>query len=293
METAGRHYPGRMATDARIRPRSLVRATDIDVLPLDHVVARRDGYLMVRSPSNPTHYWGNLLIFDAPPATGDRVRWEECFAAEFADQPRSVHRTFAWDLAPGGLGAAREEFVTHGYDLDQTVGLVATPDQVRPHPRANREVRVYAADPRAGSDEAVWDGVVDLQVATRDADRFSAATHRAFCESRLDDLRALFRIGHGSWYVALAGEEVVGSCGVVVTDGRGRFQAVDTAPGHRRRGICSRLVVEAAHHAAEHRGARQLVIGADPDYHALGIYESLGFVAVETVAGVCLAPGEG
>jgi ribosomal protein S18 acetylase RimI-like enzyme len=279
-----------VAPGDRIRPRSLVRATDIDVLPVDHVVARRDGYLAVRSPGNPMHYWGNLLIFDAPPAAGDRVRWEERFAAEFADQPRSVHRTFAWEVTPDGRGAADEEFVAHGYDLDETVGLAATPDQVRPHPRANRDVRVYVPDPRPGADEAVWDAMVELQVATRDADRFSAETHRAFCWTRLDDLRALFRIGHGSWYVALAGDEVVGSCGVVVTDGRGRFQAVDTAPGHRRRGICSRLVVEAAHHAADRHGARQLVIGADPGYHALGIYESLGFVPVETVGGVCLAP---
>ena len=236
------------------------------------------------------HYWGNLLIFDAPPTAGDRVRWEQRFAAEFADQPRSVHRTFAWDVTPDGLGAAGEEFVAHGYELDETVGLAATPDQVRPHPRANRDVRVYAPDPRPGADEAVWDAMVELQVATRDADRFSAETHRAFCQTRLDDLRALFRIGHGSWYVALAGDEVVGSCGVVVTDGRGRFQTVDTAPDHRRRGICSRLVVEAAHHAADRHGAGQLVIGADPGYHALGIYESLGFVPVETVAGVWLAP---
>ena len=30
------------------------------------------------------------------------------------------------------------------------------------------------------------------------------------------------------------------------------------------------------------------MICADPDYHALGLYESLGFVAVERVAGVLL-----
>lgn len=48
-------------------PRSLVWATDIDTLPLDRVVERRDGYLAVSSPSNPRHYWGTLLLFDKPP----------------------------------------------------------------------------------------------------------------------------------------------------------------------------------------------------------------------------------
>lgn len=33
-------------------PSSLVFATDYDVLPLDHVVQRRDGYLTVSSPGN-------------------------------------------------------------------------------------------------------------------------------------------------------------------------------------------------------------------------------------------------
>ncbi|HEY1568662.1 MAG TPA: hypothetical protein VGF68_16660, partial [Solirubrobacteraceae bacterium] len=78
-------------------PRSLVWATNIDVLPPERVVHRRDGYLAVRSPTNPTHYWGNLLVFDDAPAPGDGERWEALFVAEFADEPRVIHRTFAWD----------------------------------------------------------------------------------------------------------------------------------------------------------------------------------------------------
>jgi ribosomal protein S18 acetylase RimI-like enzyme len=100
----------------------------------------------------------------------------------------------------------------------------------------------------------------------------------------------LFRSGRGAWYIALDGGEVVGSCGVVVTGGRGRFQAVDTAPTHRRRGICSRLVVEATHRAADHYRVDRLVIAADPAYHALGLYESLGFERRELVSGVCRLP---
>jgi ribosomal protein S18 acetylase RimI-like enzyme len=65
---------------------------------------------------------------------------------------------------------------------------------------------------------------------------------------------------------------------------------VDTAECHRRQGICSRLVVDAARHAAGEHGARRLVICADPGYHALGIYESLGFRRVEVVTGVLRQP---
>jgi ribosomal protein S18 acetylase RimI-like enzyme len=267
-----------------------VWATSIDVLPRDRIVTRRDGYLMVRSPSNPAHYWGNLLIFDQPPVPGDRARWEELFAAEFADEPRAVHRCFAWDVNGDLLGVADEEFVAHGYDLERSVGLVATPAQIREHPRANQEVHVRALDAQPGADERWWNEVVEMQVTARDRQRFAAESYRAFSRARLDDLRRTFAAGSGAWYVAIAGDEVVGSLGIVVTDGRGRYQAVDTALAHRRRGICSRLVAEAARHAVETYGARQLVIVADPEYHALGIYESVGFAPVERAGGVCLAP---
>jgi ribosomal protein S18 acetylase RimI-like enzyme len=275
-------------------PRSLVWATDLDTLPPDRVVERREGYLLIRSPSNPTFYWGNLLLFDQAPRTGDAPRWEELFEQEFADEPRVRHHTFAWDLAHGEAGVAREEFVERGYDLDESIGLVAVASQVRPHPRENRDVVVRALDPAAGADEELWDAVVELQVSGRQ-EGHDEQSFREFARPRLEGRRALFRLGRGAWYVAIdpASGDVAASCGIVVTGGRGRFQVVDTAVAFRRRGICSRLVVEAARHAAERYGAERFVIVADLGYHALGLYESLGFERREHVVGVCRWPRSG
>jgi len=275
-------------------PRSLVWATDLDALPLDRIVERRDGYLLIRSPGNPTHYWGNLLLFDEPPRTGDGQRWQELFEQELGDEPRVAHRSFGWDRTEGDAGAAREEFVSRGYDLDERIGLVADAEGVRAHPRQNREVVVRPLDPAVGADEQLWSAVVELQVASRD-EGHDEEGFRSFARARLDERRALFRTGHGAWYVAIdpAGGEVAASCGIVVTGGRGRFQVVDTALAFRRRGICSRLVVEAAHRAAEAHGAERFVIVADVGYHALGLYESLGFERSEHVVGVCRWPRSG
>jgi GNAT superfamily N-acetyltransferase len=117
-----------------------------------------------------------------------------------------------------------------------------------------------------------WEQVVELQVTSRD-ERFEEEIHRIFRRRRLHDLRTLFRAERDAWYVALDGGdgEVLGSCGVVVT-GAATLQSVETAPAYRRQGICSRLVVEAAHRSAEEHGARRFVIAADPGYHALGLY---------------------
>jgi ribosomal protein S18 acetylase RimI-like enzyme len=271
--------------DLTLVPRSLVWATDVDTLELDRVVERRDGYLLIRSPSNPTFYWGNLLLFDRAPRTGDGARWEKLFEREFADEPQVKHRTFAWDETGGVSGAVQEEFVERGYD---SVGLVADATQLRPHPRENREVAVKPLDPAPGADEELWDAVIELQVAGRE-EGHDEESFRAFTRPRLEARRALFRLGRGAWYVAIdpGSGDVVASCGIVVTAGRGRFQVVDTAFAFRRRGICSRLVVEAARHSAEAHGAERFVIVADVGYHALGLYESLGFERQEHVVGVC------
>jgi hypothetical protein len=211
-------------------PRSLVWATGLDVLPHDRIVERRDGYLLVRSPGNPAHYWGNLLLFDEAPEAGDAPRWEARFDAAFGDEPRVRHRTFAWDRTDGMAGAAREEFATRGYDIDESIGLVAEADGLRAHPRENRDVVVRLLDPATDRDEALWDAVVELQVANRE-EGHDEHDYRAYSRARLEDLRALFRSGRGAWYVAVdpARGDVAATCGVVVTRGRGRFQAVDTA----------------------------------------------------------------
>jgi ribosomal protein S18 acetylase RimI-like enzyme len=274
-----------------LRPRSVGWSTSIDVLPFDTVVERRDGYLVVRSPGNPSHYWGNLLIFDDPPRDGDGSRWEALFAGAFADESRVRHRTFAWDRTDDEIGAARSEFVDRGYDLDESVALVAPATRLRPHPRESSEVAVRALDSAEGADAEFWEAVVELQVQGRDAGHDEDA-YRAFSRQRLDDLRTLFRAGRGAWYVALDDTTgtVVGSCGIVATAGRGRFQAVDTALAFRRRGICSRLVVEAARRSAAEYGVERFVIVADLHYHALGLYESLGFERTEQLFGVCHWP---
>ena len=280
--------PGTLAGEMTPVPRSLVFATDIDVLAIDRMVTCRDGYLVVRSPTNPAFWYGNFLLFDDPPGPGDRARWERLFEQEFADEPRIRHRTFGWDRTDGETGAAAAEFARHAYDLECNIGLVATPDELVPHPRANREVVIRPLDPtRGGPDEALWSAVVELQVVGRD-ERIAEHEHREFSRIRQDELRALFCAGRGAWYAALSPDaELVASCGIVATGDRGRFQAVETAAAHRRRGICSRLVVDAAAHAAAAHALSTFVIVADAGYHALGLYESLGFKRRERVHTVC------
>ncbi len=276
-------------------PRSLVWQTEIQVLPRGRILERREGHLVVRSPQNPLHHWGNFLLFDDPPEAGDGERWEALFRAEFGDTPGVSHRAFGWDRADGALGQARPEFEARGYELQQLVGLRALAGDVRDHPRENREVTIVALDPRPGAEPALWRQVLDIWVAAAELRPEEEPARRSFARGRLDELRALFSAGKGSWYVALDADrrEVLGGCGIVTDGSRGRFQSVDTRSDWRRRGVCSRLLVEACRHSERQHSTDSFVIVADAGYHAAGLYESLGLRPVEWVAAVCLAPREG
>jgi ribosomal protein S18 acetylase RimI-like enzyme len=269
---------------------SLVWATDLDVLAPDHTVERRDGYWVAQSPSNPTFWWGNFLLFDDAPSIGDGERWEALFAQEFGHRPEVTHRTLAWDRVDGEQGAAEHELVARGYELEWTSGLIARPEQLIEHPGANREVVVRALDP--DGDAQLWEAAIDVQRAGSLDNEVDAGYHLTFLRRRQREHREIFRQGLGSWYLALLDGAVVGSLGIVVTDKRARYQYVDTVAAFRRRGVARRLLVDAARHACSRHAIDHFVIAADPDYHAISIYEGLGFERVELVVGAVRKPAD-
>lgn len=120
---------------------SLVWATDVDVLAADHTLERRDGYWVVHSPSNPTFWFGNFLVFDEAPVAGDGDRWERLFDQEFADRPEVTHHTMVWDRVDGEIGAAEDELVSRGYVLERSTGLIARPISWRSIPAPTRRSR--------------------------------------------------------------------------------------------------------------------------------------------------------
>jgi GNAT superfamily N-acetyltransferase len=263
------------------------------VLPDDRVVVREDDHLIVRSPGNPGHWEGNLLAFEDAPAPGDGERWEAAFDAAFAETPAVRHRTFYWDRTDGEEGAAAGELEARGYRLHRDVGLIASPQELTSHPTANREVAIRRLDPAA--DEPLWQGAIALALANNAEAPSSDRDYERFLRARQAERRAVFAAGRGAWYAALdpADGSVIAGCGVIASGSRGRFQAVDTAPTHRRRGIARRLVHDSARDAAARFGLDRLVIVADADSHALGIYESLGFEPRERVVSAWLSPGAG
>ena len=64
----------------------------------DGEVADRGDHVVVRTPHNPTYWWGNFLLYELPPREGDAASWIAAFEGEItALQPASTHLAFGID----------------------------------------------------------------------------------------------------------------------------------------------------------------------------------------------------
>jgi ribosomal protein S18 acetylase RimI-like enzyme len=255
-------------------------ATDLMLARLDGSVSMGDGYIAVKTPSCPSFWWGNFILFSHAPEVGCEREWEEVFDREMADLAGIEHRNFAWDETGGALGAATA-FVNRGYLLTKSIFSFAR--RVHRSSRHRTDVMV-----RPIGSEVEWYRALQIQHESRDPSR-DTESFRRFQTLQMARNRRLVEQGHGKWFGAFEGAECVATMGVFVRDGLGRCQSVATLPQYRRRGYCSTLVHDSCDHAFREMGAREIVIMTDVDNPAAGVYMSVGFRIEERVASLSIS----
>lgn len=255
---------------------SLGWRTDLIFPRFDAQVIERPDHILVRTPHNPTFYWGNFLLFDHAPREGDATAWLAAFDAEISrEQPLSRHLAFGIDTP--NAWALPADFAAAGLALDRSTVLTLQPQQLRPPRRAlGVQFNIRALDLAREQELAV-----EHQVAS-DAGAFEPTGYRVFCQRQMQRYAAMATAGLGHWFGVFAdtpaGPQLVADCGLF-SDGStlGRFQFVSTHPAWRRLGLCTALIHAVCRHGFEAMGLHTLVIVADPDDVAIGLYESLGF----------------
>lgn len=247
---------------------SLAWRTDLALLELGGSEVEDHGtHLVVRTPHNPSFYWGNFLLLAQPPAADSGAFWLETFQRAF---PGAGHRAIGVDGTTGSA-AELEPLVHVGLEIETST--VMTTSAVHPPPRPNRQavVRVLASD-----DD--WAQQVDLGVAGEDL-----PDYREFESRRTATMRALTEDGHGQCWGAFLDDRLVSSLGIFgLGDGLARFQNVKTHPDFRSQGLSGTLVHAASRSGLDDLGAHTLVMVADPDYLAIRVYRSVGFTDTET-----------
>lgn len=228
-------------------------------------VSDRGSHLVVRTPANPVYWWGNFLLLRERPAAGEWPGWVAEFQREF---PEADHVALGLDTADGMVEDA-------GGLAD--LGLDVLVDTVLAASSLRTPVRPVDAEIRPLRMDEDWHQITRLRLASGED-----AVLEDFAAAKTEEFRALVAAGHGAWFGAFVDGQM--RCGAgLFSDGGGvaRFQNVETHPDFRRRGLASALVHELGVWGLDQLGASRLVIIADPDYHALGLYRALGFEDVE------------
>lgn len=250
---------------------SLGYRTDLALLSVGgSVVEDRGDHLVVRSPHNPTHWWGNFLLLDRPPAAQDAPRWLERFVAAFPD---ARHVAIGVD---GTAGQVSDLAPWSASGLAVEAQAVTTATSVRPPRRRSDAVC------RALKSDGDWTQSVELRGRCHDGAEEPAA-FRVYATAQARTRREMVEAGHGGWFGAFDGDRLICQMGLFAAGpGLARFQSVETDPDHRRRGLAGTLVHHVSRHGFGTLGAHTLVMVADPAYHALELYRSLGFAVTET-----------
>lgn len=261
--------------------RSLALRTEIAIARWGCELERRDGYWVVRTPAAPDYWFGNDLIFDAPPGPGDFERFMACFERE---HPGSEHRVFETDVTTGTEGHVAP-FVEAGFVVERMHVLTASAVVPPEHVNAQVEVRPIRTD-------AEWEAVAELEVRTGvdDDGHTDSESHTAFRRSRIQTHRAMQDAGLGDVWGAFLDGELAAKLGLFHVGELSRFQSVATFARHRRKGICGTLVHRVCAHALQELPGRRLVMCAFEDYHATHIYQSLGFRITEQVVNYVRRP---
>jgi GNAT superfamily N-acetyltransferase len=250
------------------------------------------GCRLIRTPSNPTFYWGNFLLFEQAPRAGDAPRWEQLFERLIEQrQPQSTHRAFGWlEDVPGEV----DDFLAAGYRRNDTVVMQMTRLPVAPAPTLATELRPLALE---GKDaEREWEALLDLSVATRDPEHGEVG-YREFARLSVGRWRALAEAGQGGWFGAFV-EDAAGASALVAAlglyaevepeDGErlARFQSVMTDAAYRRRGLCRALIAAATRHVRETLAADRFIIVAAAGEMPEQLYANVGFIAAGRQRGV-------
>ncbi len=264
-----------------MRLRSLGFRTDMISHLFGGHVADRGDYIVIKTPSNPGYFYGNLLLFFDAPKAGSLERWKHKFRDEFRGDPGITHFTFLWDT-PNEIGDI-SELKAANFQINSSKVLTAS--AVHPPPKLNAavEMRVITTD-----DE--WRAVTALQIRCGEED-YELAAYSAFKHAQMSHYRAMSEAGRGAWFGAFQEGTLVGDLGIYFDGATGRFQSVETHPDFFRQGICGTLVYQSASFAFERMGLSTLVMVADEHYHAARIYESVGFTQAMTEHSAFWWPG--
>ncbi len=238
-------------------------ATDLAILEMTgSSIDDRGDHVVVRTRGNPDYHWGNCLLVTDPASVDDAHRWLARFAEEFPDA-----RWFAAGLTklPTDIDAWRRQHI----ELEQLDVLTAA---TLPHAAAL--AHGYSVRHLRDTD---WELLAERQIAENiNNGEYDLDAHERFVRQTIMMRQRLCAEGSAAWFGAFADQDMAADLGIVRCGSVARYQAVETQPMHRRRGLASHLLGVAAAWSTD-RGCDTWVIVTESTNDAGRVYRRAGF----------------
>jgi GNAT superfamily N-acetyltransferase len=254
------------------------------VLSTDAIFHRHNGaiiekpeYFIIRTVKQPDFYWGNFLCYKSPPDRGSMDEWIRETRKVFGPKPK--HLVFSWDSEEKGEVDA---FIDNGFRYVQLTALNLERTMIAVDEPLDLDLRMIQKDWE-------WDAVIKLQTEVGFEEEIpDPPAYEAFQKKKFHSYRMLQESGIGAWWGAFSGKELVADLGLFF-DFKiklGRFQSVETAKPHRRKGICRALLKKVYEWSVEAKNITQLTIVAESGGAAERLYQTMGFNPVATNHGL-------
>lgn len=248
---------------------NLVCRTDAIFHQRDGFIEEFPAYWVIRTPDNPSFWFGNYVLFKHAPQPGDLPRWREIHHRVFGSSLN--HMVLGWDEPePGSIQQFLDAKLipSHGIALS----LQAPPSGTRINP--DLEIRALV-------EQSEWDAMLRQQIQI-DRDDFAYPEDAGvFRTKQMVASKRMTDEGHGNWWGAFLNDQLVGGMGLYFDAAKsiGRFQYVTTAAAHRRKRVCSTILDHAVRHAFATVNPQTLVISTDAEDNnpAIPTYRNFGF----------------
>jgi GNAT superfamily N-acetyltransferase len=246
-------------------------------------IIETDQFNILRTPTEPNYYFGNLLSLKVPLHRYSRNQWQSHFQRAFADLPAVEHETYSWVRQDESLNeSVLSEFKAANFKYDETHILTQQRSLFEQPRNLNSQL-----DYRILESDRDWQQWTEIEIQEK-IHEHSEASLRVYLGGKEQNYRAMQHRGHGYFVGAFDGARLVGFAGLYHSNELARFQNVHVEAEYRNRGVAktilSRLITDAP------ETVETMVIHADEHYHATRLYQSLGFAVHERVCDLCWWP---
>lgn len=241
--------------------------TDFKLLGADSSITEYANYFLVKTPSNPTFIDGNCFVLKSPNLLEHKISLEKDFKKHFARATNEHHVSFKLMEKPSE--ELRKAYLNDEYSYDQLA--VMTYEGTK---NIEKVLEHKAWTMRAFTSNLDWEQWAENEIQERPT-IYTESSFKAYLLGRIAVYKELTSQGFGKFYGVFQEEELLASAGLYIFDHIGRFQQVRTIEKARRQGMCKALIQFIyTQNATE---MQEAVMVADEEYHALKLYEGLGF----------------